>query len=258
MNTIPNNIWKVITAVGVILAVFLLVVTIKQVKSIGYVGKSDQFINQISINGTGKEVVKPDIATFSFSVAEVGKTVAEAQKKATDKINATLAEVKKTVDEDDIKTTSYSINQKYENGICTPYSCPPAKLVGFEVRQSIEVKVRDLDKAGELFTTIGSQGVEDVNGLAFTVDEIETVRSMARSKAIADARTKAEKIAKDLGVNIIRITAYSDQTAYPYYARSMMAMDAKAEVMNQAAPAPSIPTGQQEIVSDVVVTFEIK
>src|SRR6187551_2792097 len=102
--TSQERVWKVGTVVGILLAVFLAVLSIKEIKTIGYVGQPDNAVNSINVNGKGEEVVIPDIATFSFSVTETGKTVAEAQDKATEKINATLKAVRDGgVDKDDIK-----------------------------------------------------------------------------------------------------------------------------------------------------------
>ncbi|MES3031521.1 MAG: SIMPL domain-containing protein [Patescibacteria group bacterium] len=263
MNNNKEQLWSVGKWAGVLLVIFLAVVSIKEFVSIKYVGKPDQYMNTISVNGKGEAISIPDIATFSFSVTETAKTVAEAQTKATEKTSAALVAIKAGgVEEKDIKTLSYSINPDYEytSGICTPYQCGPSKqtLKGYVVSQTIEVKVRDLSKAGALFETIGAAGVQNVNGLAVSIDEIESVKAVARAEAIADAKTKAEKIAKDLGVRLVRITSFYDQSDNgPYYDgramnESMSVSAVKAQV------APEIPTGEQKITSNVTITYEIR
>jgi uncharacterized protein YggE len=82
---IPAKLWQVIIGAVGILTIFLVVISIKEIKSIGYVGKDNPVYNTISVNGKGEAVSIPDVATFSFSVTETAKTVAEAQSKATDK-----------------------------------------------------------------------------------------------------------------------------------------------------------------------------
>ncbi len=259
-----EKVWKIGAIVGILLAIFLAVLSVKEMKSIGYVGKSEQIINTISVNGKGETVAIPDIATFSFTVTENAKTVAEAQTEATAKIDAALKAIKdEGVEEKDITTLSYNINPHYEyqNSVCTQYSCPPSKsiLSGYDVSQTIEVKVRDLSKAGALFSLIGTAAVQNIQGLNFTIDDMEKVKAQARTKAIADAKTKADKIARDLGVRLVRVTSFYDSTndgPIPYYGRGV-AMD--ASVKNQVAPiAPEIPAGEQEITSNVTITYEIK
>lgn len=259
-----EKVWKIGMWVGVLLAIFLAVISIKQLKSIAYVGKDTPIMNSISVNGKGEEVAIPDIATFTFGITETNKEVSVAQEKATKKFNAALAAIKEAgIEEKDIKTTSYSINPhyEYEQGICTALRCMPGKnvLTGYDVSQNVEVKVRDIKKVGSIFTTIGSLDVDNVNSIQFSVDELEKVKAKARTKAIADAQNKADELAKQLGVKLVRITGYYDMTDdYSYYGRGgdMMMSAVKNEA---AAPvAPQIPAGEQKIEARVSITYEIR
>ncbi len=259
---IPNKFWStVIGAIG-LLTIFLAIISIKEIKSIFYVGKNLNMSNMITVDGTGHAVAVPDIATFSFSVIETAKTVADAQEQATKKINATLKAVRDGgVEDKDIQTQSYSINPHYEyqGSVCTNYSCPPSKsiLTGYDVSQSIMVKVRDLKKAGALFTAIGSLDVQNINGLSFSVDEPEAVKAEARAEAIANAQSKAKLLAKQLGVSLVRIVSFSENSGgYPRPVYGMGGADmisAKVESV-----APEIPVGEDKITSTVSVTYEIK
>ena len=191
--------------------------------------------------------------------------VADAQDKATAKINAIIAYLKESgVEDTDVKTTSYNVNPKYEweqkpclaNGICPQGN---QKLVGFEVYQMLEVKVEDPKKAGELLTGVGSKGASEVSSLSFTIEDEDQLKTDARTQAIAEAEEKAEALAQQLGVSIVRVVGfYEDAGGYqPYaYGRGGIAMDA---AMNQEkAVAPSLPTGENKIVSNVNVTYEIR
>src|SRR5690349_13398210 len=109
--SIQEKVWKTGMWVGVLLAIFLAVVTIKEFKSIAYVGRDTPIMNSISVNGKGEEVVITDIATFSFGITETAKEVATAQEAATKRFNAAFEAVKAAgIAEKDIKTVSYSIN----------------------------------------------------------------------------------------------------------------------------------------------------
>ncbi|MFA6601869.1 MAG: SIMPL domain-containing protein, partial [Candidatus Paceibacterota bacterium] len=94
MNNIPKSFWNVITTAATLLVVFLAVLSIKELKSIGYVGVNANMTNTVSVEGTGEAVAIPDIATFSFSVTENAKTVDAAQTLATEKSNAALKALK--------------------------------------------------------------------------------------------------------------------------------------------------------------------
>lgn len=261
---IPVKLWQVITGTFGILIIFLAVLSIKEIKSIGYIGKDFPISNTISVNGKGESISVPDIATFSFSVSETAKTVAEAQTKATDNINAALKAVKGAgVAEKDIKTTSYSINPHYEyqDGVCTTVGyCRPGKsiLTGYDVAQSVEVKVRDLAKAGAIFSTIGALNVQNVNGLSFAIDDIEKVKADARAKAITDAKTKAQELANQLGVRIVKIISFYDSSNQVNPIAYGMGGDMMTLKASAAPVAPEIPVGEDKIVSNVTITYEIE
>ncbi len=261
---IPAKLWQVIIGAVAILAIFLVIISIKEIKSIGYVGTDNPIYNTISVNGKGEAVSIPDVATFSFSVTETAKTVAEAQSKATDKTNAALKAVRDAgIADKDIKTTSYSINPHYEyqDSVCSVAYCKPGKsvLTGYEVSQSIQVKIRDLAKAGAIFTSIGSLDVQNVNGLSFSIDDIEKVKADARAKAIADAQSKAKALARQLGVRIVRITSFYDSSDQPSYYGRGEGMGADMMSVKVAAPmSPQVPVGEDKIVSNVTITYEIK
>ena len=260
-----ERLFKIGGLIGIMVFIFLIAISIKEFKSISYVGKDSQIINTISVSGTGETFSIPDIATFSFSVTENAKTVADAQTQATTKINNALKSIKDAgVVDKDIKTISYTIEPHYDytGGVCTqsyPSTCTPSKsvLTGYDVSQSIEVKVRDLSKAGELFGTIASAGVKNLNDLAFSIDNIDSVKAVARTLAITDAKTKAEKIASDLGVSLVKVTSFYDssenQPVYaPVGASSVNVMSAKV------SSAPEIPQGEQKVTANVTITYEIK
>ena len=264
-ENIKSNVWKAGLAVAILLAIFLLVISIKEIKSLAYVGHDVPVTNTISVAGKGESISVPNVATFSFSVTETSKDVTDAQTKATTKINNALKALKDGgVEDKDIKTASYTINPHYEytQSACVNGYCPGGKsvLTGYDVSQTIEVKVRDLKKAGALFATIGSLNVQNVNGLTFSIDNIDTIKAEARQLAIENAKQKAQALAQQLGVKIVRITSFYDQSDEPnYYGRDMMAMNESfVKAVTSSQSAPEIPAGEQKITSRVSITYEIR
>ncbi len=246
------------------LALFLFVGTVSELKSIQFIGSGVSATNTISVSGDGEVFAVPDTATFSVTVQEEAKDVKSAQEVATKKGNEIIAYLKKGgVEEKDIQTTDYSVYPQYDytNGVCTQGGyCPPGKQVlrGFQVSQTLTVKVRDTKKAGDLLSGVGSRGVSSVSGLSFEIDDQDALEAEARDKAIAKAKAKAEVLAESLGVRIVRIVGFSEGGGggLIYYAKAM-SMDAGmggAEI----APSPEIPTGQNKITSNVTVTYEIR
>lgn len=214
----------------------------------------------ISVRGMGEVTARPDIGTFSFSVMAEGDTAVIAQNDSAEKINAINDYLKEQgIDEKDIKTSSYYLNPHYvyEEIVCIRYPCnSEPKIDGYEVSQTITVKIRDLDMSGDLITGVGERGATNISGLSFTIDDESNLKAEARAAAIEDAKEKAEKLAADLGVRLVRITGYYEEEYYPQYGYGGdMMMSSKMEV---ASVAPEIPTGENQISSTVSVTFEIR
>ena len=250
-------------ALGV-LAAFLLFAAIGEFKGLRYVGTGVPATNTITVSGEGEVFAVPDTATFSVTVQEEAKEVQDAQETATEKANAIIAYLKNAgIEEKDIKTTDYSVYPQYDyiQDVCRDGLCPPGRqeLRGFQVSQTLTVKVRDTKQAGELLSGVGSRGAAQVSGLSFTVDDEDELQAEARAMAIEDARTKAAELAKDLGVQIVRIVGFSEDGYYPpvpyAYGRGGIAMDAAEGVK---LSAPELPVGENKIVSNVSVTYEIR
>ncbi len=261
----PDIIVKAGAAVLGVLALFLLVSTFSAFKSMRYIGSGTTATNTITVSGKGEVFAVPDLASFSVTIQEEAKEVKDAQKVATKKTNDIIAYLRSAgIAEKDIKTTDYSVYPKYnwiQEACVDGRPCSGGKQVmeGFTVSQTIAVKVRDTDTAGDILSEVGKKGANTVSGLDFTIDDEDKLKSEARAEAIADAETKAKELAAQLGVKLVRIVGFNENEGgyYPMYAKRevMMAMDSAA---GSAAPAPEMPVGENKIQSNVSVTYEIR
>jgi uncharacterized protein YggE len=255
---------QMLLVVLVVLAVFIAAQTVSEFKEFRFIGSGVPASNTISVSGTGEVVAVPDIAVFTFSTIEKKDTAAEAQDASAKKMNDAIAFLKgEGLEEKDIKTVGYNVYPVYEypQTICSPTYCPPAgeaKLTGYEVRQSVEVKVRDTARAGELLSGVGSYGISEISGISFSIDEPEELQAQARTKAIEDAQQKAQQLADSLGVDIVRIVGFNESGYYPYYAKYDMALEATGRGGADAASVPALPMGENTITSNVNVTYEIR
>jgi uncharacterized protein YggE len=251
-----KRIWNAGYVFLIILTIFVVVKTTNEIRSSSYIGSDTVVKNVIHVTGQGKVLAKPDIATFSFSIESESKVVTDAQKivsDKSDKVNAFLKDTMKITDAD-IATTNYTIYPRY---VYTQYRVAnqdDRALAGYVVSQTMTVKLRDVTKTGTLLSGIGNLGVANISGPSFTVDKQEDLQKDARVKAIAEAKANAEKLAKDLGVRLVRIADFSESGTTPgpiYMEKSMVA--------NMSAPAmDALPTGQSEITSNVTITYEIR
>ncbi len=220
------------------------------------------FQNTITVNGIGEAVAIPDTGVFSFTMMERAAVVADAQKKVSEKMTQAMTYLKEQgVEEKDIKTVSYSINPQYEYNqpVCSPYGCPPVsnpKIVGYEVQQATEVKVRKLEKAGDLLSGVGATGPSYVSGLSFSVDDEDVITAEARAKAIDNAKEKAAALSKRLGVSLVRVVNFYENGGYmPYAKEAAYGMGGDISV---SAPRVSVSPGETKVLSNVSITYEIR
>jgi uncharacterized protein len=260
----PTGEWlrKALLVVIILLAVFLGLKSLAEAQGLRYVGTGIQPTNTISVSGYGEVFAAPDIATFSFTVSSKKSTVAAAQAEATQKINAVTEYLKSAgVDAKDLQTTDYSINPQYEyqNSTCAGGYCPGRSvLTGYEVRQTTSVKVRDTGKAGDLLAGVGGKGATEVSGLSFTFDDPQKVQDDARGKAITNAKDKAEELADQLGVRIVRVVSFSEGGNYNPVPYAKLEAQTAGRGAADAAVAPQIEIGQNKVTSNVSVTYEIR
>lgn len=249
-----------------ILALFLFVQTASVAQNIGRPG--NPATDTITVNGQGSASIAPDIASISFTVEHKETTVAAAQKKTTDQTNAAIAYLEKqNIDKKDVRTTSYNIYPEYSSETCVcpagSYYCPPCRtnstITGYRVSQSIEVKVRDLDATGTIIGGLGEMGVQNLYGPNLTLDDPAAGYNAARADAIAKAKAQAHILADQLGVRLGRIVSFSESSGGYFYGKAYpAALEAYGRGGDASAPAPEIPTGENEYTAHVSITYEIR
>jgi len=218
----------------------------------------------ITVSGTSEVFAEPDIAEFSFTVRADAKTVADAQQQVTDTTNALLAQLQDNgIDEDDIKTTGYYSNPRYEyqrSATCIDGYCPDGKqvIVGYELSHTIVVTVRDLDKVSDVLVTLGSGDVDNINGPSFRIDDEDALRARAREQAIDKARAEAQQLAESLDVKLGRMINYYESGDDFYPTERGYFGDAMVESVAMDVAAPSLPTGENKITATVNITYRIK
>lgn len=243
MNQLQKTIlyWVGVGLAGV-LAIFLLAKTNQSVDTAATT-------NMVSFSGEGKVLAKPDIAALSFTIL----TEDADSKAAQDNNSAKSARVvdflkKQGIDEKDVRTAGYNIYPQYRY----PTDNKP-QVAGYQVNETLEVKLRDLTKVSSILKGVVSAGANQINSLEFKIDKPDSLRAEARAKAIADAKQKASQLKGQLGIRLGKIINFSENsTGFPppiYY-------DAKA--VGYGGGGPSVPTGENEITINVTVTYQIK
>ncbi len=210
----------------------------------------------IIITGQGEINSTPNISTINFTIREESKdnNTKLLQDNVANKANVVIQKLTDLgIESKDIQTSNYSVNPKYN------YTNGSSKVVGYEASESIKVKVRDTKNVSKVLDILASQKITEVYGPNYESDDesLEQIKDQARSLAIADAKEKANVLAKELGVRIKRIISYSDDTnnnpSYPVMFRE----SAKSMTMDAGAQ-PNLPTGENKTSVNVNITFQIE
>ncbi|TIV65666.1 MAG: DUF541 domain-containing protein, partial [Mesorhizobium sp.] len=142
---------------------------------------------RIIVSGEGEATVAPDMAILSLSVMREAKSAREALDANNDAMAAVIAAMKSSgIAERDLQTAGIQINPRY-NYTNKADGSQEAELVAYQVTNTLSVRVRDVDKTGEILDKAVSLGVNQGGGIAFTNDDPKATITEARKKAVADA-----------------------------------------------------------------------
>ncbi|MBX4211477.1 MAG: SIMPL domain-containing protein [Candidatus Yanofskybacteria bacterium] len=234
------------TGVGflVILSAFVLVSTNQQLNTA-------TTSNTVSFTGEGKVSTLPDVAMLDLAIVTEAPTSKAAQDDNSAKSQKLTAYLKgQGIDEKDIKTTSYNIYPQYNY----PPNGKP-EINGYQVNQMMKITIRNLDKRNAILDGVVTAGVNQINNFQLVVEKPDELKAKAREAAIKDAETKAKELRNQLGIRLGRIINFSESgngVPPPIYYDKVMASEGRG------GGGPDIPVGENEIVVNVNITYQIK
>jgi len=201
----------------------------------------------INVVGTGQVRGTPDVLDLTIGVSTRAKSAGEALSRNSDlsnKLNGVLRDA--GVDEKDIQTSNLSISPIYDdNG---------ENVIAYGVSNTVEVKIRDLDKAGKIVDAAAGVAGDEivVNGLVFSFDDNSELVAQARTEAVKRAKSQAEQLAKAAGVELGDILTISEASAPE--GPVLEAAPRQASTSDSATP---IEPGSQSLSVQVNMTFKI-
>ncbi len=248
----PSNFWQY--SLGIFLIVASLV-TLVAGWSIASFVKNIPAKNTLTVSGEGKIYAKPDVAIVEMSVISQNKDVKVVQNENNQKMQQVVNFLKESgIDEKDIKTLQYNLQPEYDYNWCRtgdfPVYCPP-KLVDYILTQSVQAKIRDLNRVGEIIGHLSSAGVNQISSISFIIDDDAAIKTTARKEAIAEAKKKAQTMAEEANIQLGKIIGLSESISGAAPQRMVYAKDS----IEASAP---IEAGTNEVVVSVSVTYEIK
>ncbi len=210
---------------------------------------------RILVTGQGTADLAPDMAVLALTVtreAETARAALDANSAAMSEVLAAMkAEGIKTRD---LQTLGFSIQPKY---IYPPQKSSgerqPPRIVGYTVRNSLNVRVRDIDAVGRILDKSVTLGVNEGGNIVFTNDDPSAAITEARIKAVKNALTKAQTLAEAAGVKTGKILEISEQSSRP---RPMPMARAKLSMASSADAVP-IAAGENTYKVTVNISYAI-
>ncbi|MCK4900122.1 MAG: SIMPL domain-containing protein [Anaerolineales bacterium] len=207
-------------------------------------------LRTLTVNGTGRAFLTPDIAYISVGVHTEGPDAAQAV--TSNNVNSLkVADALEDfgIEPEDIRTTNFSIypQQQYDQD---------GKLTGviYVVDNTVFVTLRDLDQIGDVFNAVVEAGANNINSVQFDVEDKSEALSEARDDAVEDAQSQADELAKAAGVGlgpVQNISTFSSGIPYPIIGgKGGGAMAAEVSV--------PISPGQMIVTVEVHMIYEIQ
>lgn len=204
----------------------------------------------VVVSGEGLVQAAPDRAWIMVSAESRAPSPREAQRRTAELMRPVLEKLRAAkIPDDAVRTTGYDLQQEFDftNGKRVPR--------GYVARNSIEVRVDDVSRVGELLEAVVDQGATSVNGLRFDVKDQGKLEREAVRRAVTDARLKAEAAAAGAGRALDRLVRIEEAGS----ARPPVPMPfARAVVADAGGGAPPVSMGQIEVRAQVSVTFSLK
>ncbi|GIQ68991.1 SIMPL domain-containing protein [Xylanibacillus composti] len=205
----------------------------------------------ITVTGQGSMEIAPDIAYVQLGIQTRAATAQAAQSEnaeAFQELEKVLFETYK-LDPKDVQTTGFHVNPEFD------YSDKQGpKVTGYAVTHAIQVSYRDLETIGPLLDAASRAGVNQINGIRFGTEKSEQYEIDVLAKAMANARAKAEAIAKTENRTVQQVLHVSQgQVSMPdnglFPARKMV------ELTTEQAVSTPISAGQLTISTTVTVQY---
>jgi len=207
----------------------------------------------ISVSGSGKITIEPDVAYVSFGVFTKAKTANEAQTANA----ASFAAVEKALKEfgvaaKDIKTTGFYVQPEYQWS-----DKGESSITGYTADHTVQVAYRNLTGIGKLIDAVSKAGANRMNGIQFGTEKMDAFELQVIEKAMANAKAKADTIAKAAGrsvKSVLHVQQGGVSGGAPiYYPMARMESTAASD----GGVGTSVQPGQLEITTTVTVTYEM-
>jgi uncharacterized protein len=201
-------------------------------------------------SGEGTVKRAPDRAWVTIAAESRAKTSREAQRMNAEAMSAVMAKLKGSgLSGDAVQTSAIDLQPEFD------YASGRQTLRGYVARNSVQVRVDDLPKLGEILDAAVGAGATSVTGVRFDLRDRAAAEREALQHAVEDARARASAAASGAGMRVERVVKIEEQRVESGPPPRPMVMTMRAEA---ATPQTPVAPGELEIKSMVTLTAAIK
>jgi uncharacterized protein YggE len=193
----------------------------------------------VATTGVGEASAVPDRATLYIAVQTRAQTANAASTDNARRLRAVMDTLRQIgISGEQIETANYNVSPE----MSYPQSQAP-RTVAYTVTNSLLVRLRRIDDVGRVIDAALAKGANEISSLQFSSSKADSVRSVALSAAVTDAKTQAESMARAAGGSLGPLLELS--TSVPIRPMPMI-----QPMMARAAATPITP-GEQTISATV-------
>lgn len=214
----------------------------------------------VSTSGTGFVMATPDLAKTNVTISITKDDAITAQNEASKLVDKVIeALIKAGAKEEKIKTQGYYLNPEYDYIWSDDGKNGQEVLKGYRVSHNLSVEDIKSDEIGKVLKAAVEAGATRADSVSFYVSDEDSFYKEALEKAVADARSKAEVLAKAEGKKIVNVKLISEgysNTVTPFYSYNTLV--AEESLMDSGSASVKVPSGESKISANVTVSFVIE
>lgn len=212
---------------------------------------TDRMPRQISVSGTGRVDLAPDMATLRIGVTHQDADAATAMGMTSDSVSLMLARIEELgIAARDVQTSGLSLNPVWRERPLDQEQGVQMVIAGYEASNLVTLRLRDLDQLGDALAALISDGANRLDGLSFGLQDPQAAEDDARRMAVADARRKATLFAEAAGVTLGSVTSLSETGGG---GRPMM-----MEMASMRADSVPVAAGEVGVTAQVQMVFALE
>lgn len=211
----------------------------------------------ITTTGTASAEVVPDSAAIALGVETERPKAADAARDNARAAQAIVGEIKaQGIEARDIKTLAVTLAPVYDETRDPNGRLAKRTLRGYIARNSLSIRVKDIEKAGSLAQRLMDKGANSLDGISFEYSQKETKYDALRADAVRDALRKANSYVSGLGLRLGRVLEIATQPPSPVRP-ALAARAIGAAPPDAAGPAIPVEAGVETLQTEVQVTWEL-